>query len=122
MILVVLRLLWLIRTPPAQPSAQLDGWERQMARATHTALYLVILVFPASGAFMVLNRDTTLTVLGVKIVNPFEPSATGASFWAVLHDWVLPLLFFLLILTHLAAVIKHHFVDRRPADVRRMLR
>ncbi len=122
LILVALRLLWLIRTPPARPSAHLDGWERQMARATHTALYLVILAFPASGVLMVLNRGVTLTVLGVPVGDPFAPSAVAASFWTALHDWVLPLLFFPLILTHLAAVIKHHFFDRHTADIRRMLR
>ncbi len=122
MILVVLRLLWLIRTPPAPPSAYLAAWERQMARATHTALYLVILAFPVSGIFMILNRGVSLTLFGVTIPEPFGPSATAASFWGVLHDQVLPLLFFLLILIHVAAVIKHHFFDHRLSDVRRMLR
>jgi cytochrome b561 len=45
--------------------------------------------------------------------------SSAASFWAVLHDWVLPLLF--LLLTHLAAMIKHHFFDHHPGDVGRML-
>ena len=122
MILVVLRLLWLIRTPPAQPSSHLAGWEAQMARATHTALYRVMLTFPVSGILMVLGGGAALTLLGVTVRNPFRSSAAAGSFWTVCHDWVLPLLFFLLILTHVAAVIKHHFFDHHPADVRRMLR
>ncbi len=71
---------------------------------------------------MVLSRGAPLTVWGVAIPDPLAPSAAAAWFWAVLHDWVFPFLFFLLILTHLAAVIKHHFRDHRPAEVRRMLR
>ncbi|MBW4025496.1 MAG: cytochrome b [Proteobacteria bacterium] len=122
MILVIVRLLWLIRTPPAKPSAHLGGWEKHTARAAHTALYIVMLAFPVSGILMVLNRGVPLVALGVAIRNPFEPSAAAASFWAALHDWLIPLVFFLLILTHLAAVIKHHFIDHHPADVRRMLR
>jgi cytochrome b561 len=122
MILVVVRLLWLLRTPPAKPSTHLNGWETQMARATHTALYVVILTFPVSGILMLLARGTPPTAFGVTIPDAVTPSGSAASFWAVLHDWILPLLFFLLILTHLAAVIKHHFFDYRPADIRRMLR
>jgi cytochrome b561 len=40
------------------------------------------------------------------------------AFWYL----VLPLLFHGIICAHLGAVLKHHFVDRRVDDVRRMLR
>ena len=42
--------------------------------------------------------------------------------WAVLHNQMPPVLFYGVIAMHLGAVLKHHFVARRPADVRRMLR
>jgi cytochrome b561 len=40
----------------------------------------------------------------------------------ILHDRILPLVFYGIIFAHLGAVLKHHFVDRRVGDVRRMLR
>jgi cytochrome b561 len=34
---------------------------------------------------------------------------------------VLPAVFYLALFAHLGAVIKHHFIERRPQDIRRML-
>jgi cytochrome b561 len=35
---------------------------------------------------------------------------------------VLPVAFYLALFAHLGAVTKHHFIERRPQDIRRMLR
>jgi cytochrome b561 len=39
-----------------------------------------------------------------------------------LHDRILPVVLQAVILVHIGAVVKHHFLDRRRDDVRRMLR
>jgi len=41
---------------------------------------------------------------------------------AILHNLVLPAVFYLAVAAHLGAVTKHHFVERRTLEVRRMLR
>lgn len=45
-----------------------------------------------------------------------------APLWAQLHNWILPALFVAALFIHVGAVLKHHFLDGRTADVRRMLR
>jgi cytochrome b561 len=44
-----------------------------------------------------------------------------ASLMMVIHNAVLPFMFYAIIFAHIAAVLKHHFLDQRTADIRRML-
>jgi cytochrome b561 len=105
LILVAVRLAWLLRSPAPGFGTDLKVWERRLAHFVHIGLYALILAFPITGLFMTYYRD--------------EGWSAGL---AILHDRVLPLLFYGIIAMHVGAVIKHHFVDRRIDDVRRMLR
>jgi cytochrome b561 len=40
----------------------------------------------------------------------------------VLHNLLLPAVFSLALFAHLGAVTNHHFIERRPQDIRHMLR
>jgi cytochrome b561 len=122
LIFVVLRMAWLLRSPPAVFSSDLKPWERQLGHAVHLALYGVILAFPLTGLFELMYRGETVQFFGQAIPAFCRPNLEWSSLLAILHDRILPLVFYGIIFAHLGAVLKHHFVDKRAGDVRRMLR
>jgi cytochrome b561 len=122
LILVILRLAWLLRSPPPAFPASLKLWEQKLAHAVHITLYALILSFPLTGLFEMMCRGDPVQFFGQTLPALCRPNQAVASGLTILHDRVLPLLFFGIIIAHVGAVLKHHFVDRRSDDIRRMLR
>jgi cytochrome b561 len=119
-ILVAVRLAWLVASrPPALPTS-LAPWERRLAVPTHIGLYALILTMPITGLLLTTTSGAELSFLGWDIPLLAEPQT--APLWGQLHNWILPTLFGLAFLAHLGAVLKHHFLGGRKAEVRRMLR
>lgn len=122
LLLVVLRLLWLGQSPAPHMRADLQSWQRRLARATHLGLYLLMLGFPVTGILLTAWRGDALDVYGWSLTGLLAPNAELAAVVALVHNLVLPAIFYLAIFAHLGAVTKHHFGERRVQDVRRMLR
>ncbi len=122
LLLVVLRLLWLGQSPAPPLRADVPPWQRQLARATHIGLYGLMLGFPVTGILLTAWRGDVLDIYGWSVTGLLEPNALLAGVVAVLHNLVLPAVFYLALFAHLGAVTKHHFGERRLQDVRRMLR
>jgi len=120
--IVVLRVAWLVRSPPAVFPGGMKLWERRLAHAVHLTLYGVILAFPLTGFFETMCQGDPVPFFGHTIPPFLAPNQAWSAGLAILHDRVLPLLFYAVIFAHLGAVLKHHFIDRRLDDVRRMLR
>jgi len=120
--LVLLRLAWLGRSPPPPLPADLRPWERRLAGALHPVLYVLILGLPVTGLLLSLSQGGPLEIYGWMAPISAGTGSGSGSVWAVLHNQILPVLFYGVVAMHLGAVLKHHFVARRPADVRRMLR
>ena len=122
LMLVVLRMLWLGQSPPPPLRIEEQPWKRQLAKATHVGLYVLMLGFPVTGVLLTAWRGETLDVYGWSVTGLLAPNAALAEVMAVLHNLVLPAAFYLALLAHLGAVTKHHFGERRLQEVRRMLR
>jgi len=120
--LVLLRLAWLRRSAPPPLSADLKPWERRLAGVLHPVLYGLILGLPVTGLLLSVSQGGPLELYGWMAPLPAGSGRGAGPVWAVLHNQVLPILFYGVVAMHLAAVLKHHFVTRRPTDVRRMLR
>ncbi len=112
--LLILRLLWRWMNPvPALP-AELSPWERRAAYLSHVALYLLMFLCTLAGWALAgtsrgsLNKD----IFGLQW--PFI--YTGQDRWihGVLEDThkVLAYLLAALVLVHLVAAMRHHFVKR----------
>jgi cytochrome b561 len=121
LVLVLARLAWLARNAPPKLSPSLRPWERALARATHPALYALIILLPVTGLLLTVFGGVPLELYGWNVPLPAAAPATS-TLWPTLHNQILPLLFYAVITLHLAAVLKHHFIARRTEDVRRMLR
>jgi cytochrome b561 len=107
---MVARLAWrALGVAPSLP-AGMPAMERFAARFSHAALYALLLLMPASG--WVINSAANIPFrlfwqLPVPpIVAPDDALAQGAK---VVH-FVLFVLLALLVLVHIGAALRHHFV------------
>lgn len=121
--LSVLRIVWRI-THPAPPVAEtLRAWEAALARVVHSLFYLLIVAIPLTGWAMVSAGAGGKPVgfFGLFDVPglPFEANRERAGVFGEVHEMFATLTLFLLAL-HVAAALKHHFVDR-DATLARMI-
>ena len=112
--LTLVRVAWRLAHKPAALPASMSPMLRRIARGTHAAFYVLMLVLPLSGWWMssaVPNRHA----FGFGLFDvPFLPvprgwaSAGPAHFIHTNLAWVMAAL----VVLHIAAALKHHFVDR----------
>ncbi len=120
LVLVLFRLAWITQSPPPPPSQSLKPWERRLASAAHPALYVLILSMPVAGILLTVFSGDPLKLFGASL-GPLVASGSSAP-WRMLHNQILPILFYVVFAMHLGAVLKHHFVAGCKDDVRRMVR
>lgn len=119
LLLVVARLLWRLRHPAPQ-LLPMPRWQQVAAHALHHLLYLLLFAIPLSGWLMSSAKGFQTVYLGVLPL----PDLVGKNkeLGDLLHGLHETLNFGLLALVgvHIAAALKHHFVDR-DATLRRMM-
>ncbi|UWU26190.1 cytochrome b/b6 domain-containing protein (plasmid) [Rhizobium sp. CB3060] len=121
--LTLVRIFWRLTHPvPALPSG-MKGWERFLARATHVAFYALLLAIPLTGWVYVsvgwaVSIDRPLLVatswFGLFPI-PHLPAIEGArsvAFGAMGTHAYLAYGGTLLIALHVAAALKHQFMDK----------
>ena len=109
--LSMLRLAWRLthRPPPDVPMAR---WQQSAAHATHWAMYLLFLAVPFAGWAYSSAAGFPIVVFGVLPLPDFvAPSKELAEAIKPLHK-ILAFTMAVLVLAHVAAALKHHFVDR----------
>jgi cytochrome b561 len=110
--LVVLRAGWLATHPaPGLPRA-LPPWQARIARVTHFALYLLMFLIPLSGWLMSSAKGVPTVYFGVlPIPDLIGKNQVIGTVLDVVHS---SLAFSLAALVglHVAAALKHHFMDR----------
>lgn len=126
--LVLARLAWRLANPsPALPET-MPGFERLAAHLGHAGLYALMLAIPLSGWLMVSASPWGIpTVVFDMLPVPHlpVPEALGSTAEAEntlkgLHELLANGLLFLVVL-HVAAALKHHFLNRDDV-LRRMVR
>jgi len=129
--LALLRVLWRFanRQAPGLPQ-HMPGWQRSASHISHLMLYILILAMPLTGWLMAsaspLNDEGAYpTQIKNMVFGLFElpdPFAQGSkALTEALHTahWLCAVLMVAILLVHVAAALKHHFVDR-DAILRRM--
>ncbi|MDQ0315327.1 cytochrome b [Amorphus orientalis] len=118
--LAVLRVAWRLanRRSPRLP-AETPRWQAIASHASHGLLYLLILVMPLSG-WVMSAASPTQDYLGIEnsvfglfaMPDPWVPGVRSVAEAAeAVHAWSAWIMIAILAL-HLAAALKHHFVDR----------
>jgi cytochrome b561 len=115
--LVLVRIVWRLANPVPVLPISMKSWQRICARLSHYTLYALTVLIPLTGWALVSARVQTpilmlfdrLPVPALPVLKYFDSGAKAVVlFWQV-HD-VLGGLLVLLILIHIAAAMRHHFV------------
>ncbi|NND90327.1 MAG: hypothetical protein HKN42_05625 [Granulosicoccus sp.] len=121
----VLRLVWRFTHKPPPEPAGLPDWQKRLAALVHWLLYALMLVIPITGWIMVsaspLNIDTVLfNVIEWPHLSAFETLDNREEFAHAFADYheIAGNLLLVLLLAHIGAALKHHFVDKDITLVR----
>jgi len=108
----MLRLLWRASHKPAPMLATIPHWQRVAANAVHVLLYALLFAIPLSGWLMSSAKGFQTVYLGLLPLPDLlaKDKVLGDALGA-LHQ-VLNIALLLLIVAHVAAALKHHFIDR----------
>lgn len=108
--LAVLRVLWRVTHKP--PALLLARWQEIASSIVHAALYLLILAVPLSGWLMSSAKGVKTVWLGILPLPDLV--AKDKALGHILSNVHTALNYTLLVLVglHIAAALKHHFVDR----------
>ncbi|MEZ0496723.1 cytochrome b [Sphingomonas sp. IW22] len=109
--LTLVRIGWrLTHRPPPLP-AETAIWERGAAHAVHLTLYSLMLAMPISGWIMSSASPNPISFYGLFDVPKFAVTR-GDSLWSTAHEGheVLGLIMLALVVLHIAAALRHHFI------------
>ena len=109
--LSAVRLLWrLTHQPPADPP--MPAWQRLAAHGTHYALYVLFFAVPLVGWAYSSAAGFPIVWFGVLPLPDFVPVDKALA--EAIKPWHGYLAFALagLVLMHVGAALKHHFIDR----------
>ncbi len=111
-LLAVVRVGWLATHPAPRLSSSIPRWQARTARVTHFALYLFMFIVPLSGWLMSSAKGVPTVYFGVLPMPDLiaKDKALGKILEEVHEVFAYGLAF--LVALHIAAALKHHFVDR----------
>jgi cytochrome b561 len=119
-LLVIARLAYRLKNPPPPFPPELPAWERYAAVWNHRLFYLLLLAMPIVGFVSVsgyANGPTTPLVGGLAVpVIPGISRETGELAGEV-HE-IAAYVLIALILLHVAAAVKHQFIDHWRGSAR----
>lgn len=112
LMLAILRVLWRLgHAPPPLPAA-MSALGKRLAQATHAGFYFLLFAMPLSGWLMSSAKNYSVSWFGLftwpNLIGPGEDAFNAMK---STHDLLAKLLFGLAIL-HVAAALKHYFVDK----------
>ena len=113
--LTLVRVVWRLSHKPAPLPDSMKPMLRRVARATHGLFYFLLLILPLSGWWMSSAVPVDRHPFGFGLFNvPFLPvprgwgSAGPAHFVHTNLAWLM----IALVMLHIAAALKHHFIDK----------
>jgi len=118
--LLVFRLLWRWLDPTPLLPAHTPRWQRLLAKASHGLLYLLMLAMPLSGWLYNSAANFPLRWFGtIRIPALSGPDRELKHLAGDLHE-AFAIALAILLCVHVAAALKHHFIDR-DSILKRML-
>lgn len=118
--LAVLRLLWRLANPVPRLPSTTPHWQRIAAHLSHLALYGLILITPLFGWMMSSARNFPVSWFGMfTFPDLVQPDRARYEFFHDVHE-TLAISLLVIAALHVAAALKHHFIDRDDV-LRRML-
>lgn len=125
--LAVFRLAWRLMHPaPAYP-AHMKPWEKRAAHATHWGFYAFMIAMPLSGWLVISTSSNKFPthffgLFRIPLIPGFEANRAEAhEAFENVHYWLAVFAITLLVL-HVGAALKHHFINRDTVLVRMLPR
>lgn len=116
--LLFIRLIWVFCNNPPAPLRTYKMWEIQVAKATHSLFYILLIVICFSGYFISTARDASIEIFGWFDIPAFiNFSKYQADIAGEIHEVAAYVMAFLFVL-HVCATFKHHFIDKDVTLVR----
>ena len=115
------RLLWRTFHGAPELPASMPAWERFAAKAAHWLLYALMLIVPVSGWIMSSAHGFQTVYLGILPIPDLIGKNKELEEALELVHFILNKGLMLLAALHIAAALKHHFIDRDDV-LKRMLR
>lgn len=110
-ILVMARLLWRAMHKPAPLDISMPQWQRMAAQAVHVLLYALLFAIPPSGWLMSSAKGFQTVYLGMlPLPDLLAKDKVLGDVLSALHE-VLNVTLLALVAAHIAAALKHHFID-----------
>ncbi len=111
-VLLLVRVSWRLAFPPPPLPGQMSRGQQLAAHVGHLGLYLLMLALPLSGWLMSSAKGVQTVWFGVLPIPDLleKDKALGAQL-AELHEF-LSWTMVALLLVHVGAALKHHFIDR----------
>jgi len=110
-LLAIARVAWRIGHP-APPPAGMPAWQRIASVATHHLLYVLILAVPVSGWLMSSAKGFQTVYLGmIPLPDLLAKDKELGDMLTTVHQ-ILNFTMAALVITHVAAALKHYVVDR----------
>lgn len=118
--LLALRLLWRLANPTPALPADMPAWERAGARVSHVLLYALMIALPVTGWIISSASNVPFRIFWL-IPLPAITAADKAvaDLFSTVHGSLVTLLALVLV-AHIGAALRHHFV-KRNAVLTRML-
>ncbi|MEJ8847692.1 cytochrome b [Variovorax rhizosphaerae] len=110
--LVVIRLLCRLATPAPPLPADTPAWERGAARASHVMLYLLMLGMPVTGWIINSAAGMPFRIFWRLPLPAIVAVDKGTAALASLAHLSLGIALALLLVVHVGAALRHHFVQR----------
>jgi cytochrome b561 len=118
--LMLIRLLWRWGNRVPDLPAALSAYERMLARGTHVALYVILLVMPLTGWLGSAAHGIPVRWFAlVTLPGIVAKSLALSKLMFVAHFW-LAILLGVIVTVHIAAALRHHLV-LRDDTLRRMV-
>jgi len=110
--LVALRLAWRLTHRPPEMPAGMPAWQRMAATATHHLLYILMFAVPLTGWLMSSAKGFQTVWFGVlPLPDLLEKNRELGKVLEEVHE-VLNFTMAALVVAHLGAALKHHFLER----------
>lgn len=111
-ILVMARLVWRASHKPAPMVSTMPQWQHAAANAVHVLLYALLFAIPLSGWLMSSAKGFQTVYLGVlPLPDLISKDKVLGDALNVFHE-VLNIALLVLVASHIAATLKHQFIDR----------
>ena len=111
-ILIMARLIWRATHKPAPLIESMPQWQKMAAHGAHVLLYMLLFAIPLSGWLMSSAKGFQTVYLGIlPLPDLLEKDKLLGDVLGALHE-VLNIALLVLVVTHIAAALKHHWVDR----------